>query len=654
MSEQSIEQSDLKFDFPLLTEVSINDFSLYKKADMIDLAFDKEVFCLAGANGLGKSTFLTIINYGLTGIVINPEKNFKSIVSTVKFYNNNKGFPKQYFDGRVEEEDRERASVTLNFQVGGASYSITRSFFESEELLDYERLVNGEDTVQKGLDESHLFKLYCENVVEDIGLATFDQFVFLQHFVFTFDEHHHLLFWDKTLMETSLYLFFGVNVEDAYKANSLRKRINELGSNIRNFTYQKNRTKKDVQELEGKIEEIQSKVKLKAGILEDYDQLIRDYEEFEVANEKLKHDLRFCELNISDFSIKMAELRSQYQSVFNDLMNPPVDILEDQNVRDLVKELKKEFCSGGEGTETLEKLKQYVLANICLPDTTDESDLSKQLKEIDSQIAHLKSEIDNAQSKKERLGKERIELEKNQLIRQNHIVEFEKEQGEFIIQLRHDAKGDHTGILKSYYEQISKREKEIEEKRSQKTEAEKELRKLERVLNRNFASAQEKFMPIFQGYVSEFLGLDVNTKLKNSSEGTTLVLEINNAERTDVHQLSESQRYFVDIGLRMALIQYGCQNAMLLIDTPEGSLDIAYESKAGKMFAEFAQTQYKLLMTANINTSQLLIELAQKCKSEGMRLERMTEWTFLSEVQQQEQSKIEEAFDSIEKSLSST
>lgn len=64
-----------KYSFPILKKVKINHFSLYKKTDYLDIDLSKNVFCLAGANGLGKSTFITIINYALTGIVKNPDRS---------------------------------------------------------------------------------------------------------------------------------------------------------------------------------------------------------------------------------------------------------------------------------------------------------------------------------------------------------------------------------------------------------------------------------------------------------------------------------------------------------------------------------------------------------------------------------------------------
>ncbi len=66
-----------KYNFIKLERVIIRNFSLYKKDGQIyeiNEPISEGVFCLAGANGLGKTTFLNAINYGLTGIVLAPGK----------------------------------------------------------------------------------------------------------------------------------------------------------------------------------------------------------------------------------------------------------------------------------------------------------------------------------------------------------------------------------------------------------------------------------------------------------------------------------------------------------------------------------------------------------------------------------------------------
>ena len=127
--------------------------------------------------------------------------------------------------------------------------------------------------------------------------------------------------------------------------------------------------------------------------------------------------------------------------------------------------------------------------------------------------------------------------------------------------------------------------------------------------------------------------------------------------RRQQHQLSESQRFFVDIALRMALAQHisaPSGEATLFVDTPEGSLDIAYEDRAGKMFADFVRSGHDLIMTANINSSKLLRTLASTCHAERMEIVQMTGWTELSDVQENASGLFREAYADIQSALNST
>lgn len=69
------------------------------------------------------------------------------------------------------------------------------------------------------------------------------------------------------------------------------------------------------------------------------------------------------------------------------------------------------------------------------------------------------------------------------------------------------------------------------------------------------------------------------------------------------------------------------------------------------MFSKFVGKGNRVLMTANLRSSQLVLRLAQLQKSTGMQVVRMTDWTDLSEVQQAEETLFSEAYDAIEAAL---
>ncbi len=139
-----------------------------------------------------------------------------------------------------------------------------------------------------------------------------------------------------------------------------------------------------------------------------------------------------------------------------------------------------------------------------------------------------------------------------------------------------------------------------------------------------------------------------------ATRGLDLIFMVRGSPRRQQQHLSESQRFFLDIALRMALTQHmsaATSRGGMVIDTPEGSLDIAYEKRAGDMLAMFAESGHQILMTANLNSSQLLLALARRSGSARMRLQRMTDWAELSEVQQEEEGLFIKAYQEIENEM---
>ena len=79
---------------PNIEKVELNNFSLYSDEKVV-MDFNKAVSCLMGANGIGKSTLLNCINYGITGYINQPNKKVKSIKDFVE----GNSYHLQYFDG---------------------------------------------------------------------------------------------------------------------------------------------------------------------------------------------------------------------------------------------------------------------------------------------------------------------------------------------------------------------------------------------------------------------------------------------------------------------------------------------------------------------------------------------------------------------------
>jgi ABC-type cobalamin/Fe3+-siderophores transport system ATPase subunit len=642
-----------KFNFPIIKKIKIQNFSLYKKADFLDIDLDKNVFCLAGANGLGKSTFITIINYALTGIVKNPNRKFSQYNEISKFYNQSKGFTSTYFDGRITEDDIELAEVTVEFKIGNFQYTITRGFFEPDELRYFSKQSDNESLECDGLSFSEINDLYKLNFTKDVNLSQFDQFVFLQSYLFTFDETHQLLFWDESLMERVLYLFFGVDSNKAKAADKLRKEYNKSDSDARNLQWQITKTRNELNSIKKKMLALDVNDTDNIELVELHKSLLEEYEEVDNGVSRVRDEIKDCDLNISDLSLRASSLRSEYEFIFNQSLKEEVSIEKNPAIIDILNQLKVRIYSSKDFSDLIDKL----VAEIKLEQgksisvKTNEQYFN-ELRKIDESLYVISNNINTFQGKKDRL----IERENHLVLTLNQIglkiEEIERDNLETIRSINNLKNNNQIdAVIKTYEDAISQYSRQKDDSYEKRNNARKELDILELELNQGFIEAESRFIPIFNNYAKSFLGLNITIGLTNSVKGASLYLDIEDSKRKDSYQLSESQRYFIDIALRMALIELSTNSATFLIDTPEGSLDIAYESRAGKMLGDFAKTNHKLIMTANINSSQLLLELANICRAENMKIERMTNWTTLSDVQQQESQRIEDAYNNIESTL---
>jgi seryl-tRNA synthetase len=646
-----------RLNLPRIHRLILKNISLYSTQPVVDVTFNRGVFCLAGANGLGKSTFLAAVNFALTGRVSDPKRTFLSIG---EYYRHTEEFSSDFFDGRIKESDRELAEATLEMTVGKQTYRITRGMFEADELRSLEILgENGAPLLKtRNLKARDLHDLYSTHLVTDIGLYSFEQYVFLQHFVFTFDERRHLLFWDEKILERALYIAFGVDQRDAERADELRRESEKADSLARNANWQ-------ATELRKKLEDLQ---KALGGKHSD-----DDSEDLRVAHEKLTdrtddlerksrladNALKDTVLKISDLSAQQASLRAEYEAAFSKRFQTQTAVEQSPIVAMSLAGSKCEVC-GSESTAVKTTIQRKLSQHQCplceqAITTGDAKDFSA-IQALDQHISTLRVSLSDALRQRDRLQREAIDAQAKWGAARAALLKFEDENSaalETFVRSKQTDSIDST--MKRYRAQIQELLDKKRLQRDKRDDRRKELALLQRGLLDRYAQAETEFVPSFTDLAQRFLGLNLDIRLETQQTvGVMLLLEVKNSARRQFHQLSESQRFFIDMALRMAMIKYVSapdSKGMFYVDTPEGSLDIAYESRAGDMFARFVHDGYGIIMTANINTSRLLLSLAEQCGEQRMDLCRMTTWTDLSEVQMAEEHLFDEAFEQIEKAM---
>jgi DNA repair exonuclease SbcCD ATPase subunit len=643
-------------EFPSLKKVELRSFSLYRNRPELSLDLDYPVFCLAGANGLGKSTFLNAVTYGLTGVIANPADKFDSIE---EHYSHNLSYASDYFEGRIDEADRQAAEISLSFTVGPHRYEITRGMFEPQELRalrvsgESGDIISGDD-----LGDTARHKAYAEQLAGDIGLANFEQYVFLQHFVFTFDERRRLLFWHPNLVEQALYLAFDIPGDEAQKADGWRREADRFDSQARNLQYQATTARNRLKEIKREAE----------GTEAVDDDLVRDHEDLIAERKTAAETLQRVTITLDDSMLELQRAlaeeltaRGQYEEAFSahlDLFHTPS---QHPLIRSTLADSRCAIC--GTADPAVEKTVSTRLGAgkcpLCDSEIDESSPTEKAaLKAADSlgkelekregvssehraSVRRLEQEVAAAQAGAERAAAA--------------LAEFEAKNAE----LRDLAAPPGSALD----ELVKRLEAEIEDATARRTdfrarrdEKRKLLREVQKKLAANYREVEADFLPLFTELAQSFIGLELELQLDiRKSTDVELAISVEGSRRREIEQLSESQRYFLDIALRMALTRQmvGSEgSATLFIDTPEGSLDVAYESRAGTMFASYVDPPRRIVMTANLNASRLLRELAHECGRERMRVGRMLDWADLSDVQAASEALFEDAYEEIEAELS--
>ena len=650
-----------KFAFPQIQRVILSHFSLYKEEEIIDISISQGVFCLAGANGIGKTTFLTALNFGLTGIVPNPQHAFRSVLG---FFNYSKKYSGRYFTGKIVDKDRDISQITIHLTIKEHKYILTRGMFETDRLreLTITDIHSSDPVVQNStaLSSEERLRTYQNQITTDIGLKSFEQFVFLQYFVLTFGESRQLLLWNNNVLTQALSLSFGDDPEVAYKTDALSKELEKEDSAVRNVSTSAYHVTEELRRLQKTIggQDLSE---------EDIANFEQEKESLEEAADTCNDNLMRIETEYSDANLKFMESSAAFAAAKNEyeqLYNISVKSSGFNRSHPIIEQsLDKKQCSicGSTHSESIALIKNCIDKHQCplcgtihTPSKISDESLDN-LRAVDKKIAKAKTEMDNYNAAQIRLNEELHGARKQMSKAKTEIREFESK-NEAILTMT-DAKS-LPGKLASLKERAATLLKQKAQHKRRADEIRKELEAILEDVEQQFSQNEKSFTPIFKNLAELFIGIDLHLRLEKSrTRGKRMLqlsLELAGSFRRDEHQLSESQRFFLDIALRMALAQQMSEDnntACLFIDTPEGSLDIAYESRAGQMFARFANAGYNVIMTANINTSQLLLKLAADSAHGQMALHDMTTWTVMSDVQQEESLLFSGALKSIRDAL---
>ncbi|EHG16379.1 AAA family ATPase [Prevotella histicola] len=189
---------------PELTSINIKNYTLYPNGLDYTYDFVEGINLILGGNGMGKTTFVNIIKFGLIGLY----RKAKDLTRTYmdRAIVKRQLYESDYFSARKDDSISTDgiAQVVLKFKINNTYFEVTRSLEDGcllSVIIDgkslegipisenrYERVNDSEQT-------QYLLYQY-EKKIKEFSNLTFDDLIFFVNEILFFGENHNTVLWN--------------------------------------------------------------------------------------------------------------------------------------------------------------------------------------------------------------------------------------------------------------------------------------------------------------------------------------------------------------------------------------------------------------------------------------------------------------------------
>ncbi len=623
---------------PIIKKITVENLSLYTQAINRDVY--PGINMVIGGNGLGKTTLVNTALFALVGNSPYYSLNVRTgRIEDVPLID------RDYFVGRLKPEDQERAQVTLAVEVDTKEITISRALFRPR-ILRFEVKDNKGDSLQvyEG-DPGELEKDYQRMMEQMLDIGRFEHFVFLVANLLVFGEDRRTLVWDTEVQNRVIRLLF-LDREFDEKFDNLSKQVTGFDTSARH----KSETRKDINRaierwLEAKSEALgkstsaseveRQQVELRLAELQSkIDTVVEEINELEEALEIEVSQLRSLIAEADQIELKrlpivqqLEELESKfYSNVYQSV--PPEYVLVLEN---LAKQGICQICgaTGDDLRQLGQELKEEGQCIVCRSaiQYTGESETDEDDEDLAERINTLRRSLDQLEQDQracvEAQAAANVEIKRIQdvvtgktRVRRQLESEMVELRTEYVIETGSEPFTDaqEDPWLVKQKQDVDRLTGQVEALYQKRDEARAALNILNRQLTNVMRAVNEELTPLFSHFASRFLGTEcelvVSQRTRARKPVTYVYPRFNDEGREEMEQVSESQRFFLDQAFRMALITWFTQSTdqptFFVVETPEGSLDLAYERNVADMYIEFSSYGHSIIVTSNLNSSNFL------------------------------------------------
>ncbi|WP_036214531.1 AAA family ATPase [Lysinibacillus sphaericus] len=630
-----------KIFLPKLVKIEINNFSLYSQEPSFSYEFKNGINAIIGVNGIGKTTFIELILYCLVGARRKYTLNKKKKEITFEKKN------QDYFSSRFNDnfDTNEQADAVLDFKVENDVITISRSLFHDE--IKFVKL-NGE--ILPITEEEK----YNDFIIERLGFYNFEALQKIIRDFLVFDEQRLNVAWEMNNQDEILRILLLDGSQDE-RFYALENKIISLDSTGRHLSEDRRIARERLALLYEEREKLLSRVKndeetddVKIDEKLDYNELINIKNTLELEMSTIEEEIELMLASIESVSYEVNKyigerniLNQDLETIENyiskeevKLYNSVYDKLPDYYYtleKGLVNEGKCLACStkSNELKQKFRENKEMHSCLVCGSKLEEEIELDPEIittinryndqrERLLIQIKNRQNDIDKSKEKYSKLDKEVNNLLKSKEQKSSQLIQIES----LVSQYKNDVPADtYSQLVLNLDNQIIELSNEVKRIYEERDALKLELEKIQDNFVSSIALMNRELSIYFNKYASTFLGLECELTMKRqkirSIPHVQFMPKVNGAERGDIYSVSESQRFFLDQAFRMAIIDF-LQNKIkgfevfFITETPEGSLDIAYEEQVAEMFTIFAKSNNNIIFTSNLNSSNFLSKIFKK------------------------------------------
>lgn len=623
---------------PELVSINIKNYTLYPNGLDYTYDFVKGINLILGGNGMGKTTFVNIIKFGLIGLYrkakdLTRTYQGRAIVKRLLY-------PSDYFSARKDDSVKAvgEATVTLHFLIKDAHFRVVRSL-DTGTLLYV--TINGTPLVGEPLTEDRYerleninlqkpYLLYAyETQIRAYSNLTFDDLIFFVNEILFFGENHNTVLWNegidgKTDVQYELFTKY-------FSEPELNERRQEMSRQARYYDSLSRHKSEDMRVINNLLKKLKQSdgdgtspqsatidiIALKGEI----EKLTEELSAIKSAQKKLDEDIANLQGEINRDSLQASKLddeKKQLEKEMNASLWETLHPMYDVFVKNIQLNHVCPICN--QETDVLvdrvnEATSKCFVCGSEIHLTSDEI-LTAKYKEVIATHKSLYQGIANKQRKIRAIEDSQHNLDRDFREKDLKRRSLQQQLREQEFKRAESAEPDKLQALDDEYNKYAKEKEELQKKSDEYKVQELQLtsRIAEEIL-----SNVSRFSSIFSSYAQQFLGVSCSLEYNSYDDRPKRFYPVIDGKvRKQEESLSESQRFFIDHSFRMSILTFFYQSpSFYIVETPDSSLDLSYEQNAAGVFLQFLKKPNIVIVTSNLNNSSFISHLT---KDESVQL----------------------------------